>query len=120
MTKVLWAGLAATAVLWPARLAGPLDGAPLDQPVEAVGIGVLLTWLVVSYSAILDRSSVRVLVVALLVWKAATAALLAQDGWCLRFESPVSLYRGDVRVPHSWDIRADWRSRVPQCSAVMT
>ncbi|MGH9386328.1 MAG: hypothetical protein ACRD2N_18795 [Vicinamibacterales bacterium] len=120
MTKVLWAGLAATAVLWPARLAGPLDGAPLDQPFEAVGIGVLLTWLAVSYSAILDRSSFRVLVVALLVWKAATAALLAQDGWCLRFESPLSLYRGDVRVPHSWDIRADWRSRVPQCSAVMT
>ena len=23
-------------------------------------------------------------------------------------------------MPHSWDVRADWRSAVPQCSAVMT
>jgi hypothetical protein len=119
VTRTLWAVLGAIAVLWPGRLAGPLDGAPLDQPTEAVVIGVLLVWIVVTDSSMLNRRATRALIGALLVWKVATGALLAQDGWCLRFTSPVPLYLDNVTVPHSWDIRADWRSPVPQCSAVM-
>jgi hypothetical protein len=118
--KILWAGLAAVAVLWPARLAGPLDGAPLDQLSEAIVIGLVCVWLVASSSDLLMRTSFRALVVTLLVWKAVTGAVLAQDGWCLRFTSPQPLYLDNVLVPHSWDIRADWRSNVPRCSAVMT
>ena len=49
-----------------------------------------------------------------------TAATLAQDGWCLTFTSPVPIYRATGRVPHSWDVRADWRADYPRCSAVMT
>jgi hypothetical protein len=120
LSKPFWAALGAIAVLWPARLAGPLDGAPLDQPSEAVIIGVLLVWMVVTSSPILNRASIKGLIAALLVWKVVTGAVLAQDGWCLRFVSPVPLYLENVTVPHSWDIRADWRSPVPQCSAVMT
>jgi hypothetical protein len=118
--KALWALLGAIAVLWPARLAGPLDGAPLDQPSEAVVIGVLLVWLVLTDSAVLNRAITKGLIAALLIWKVAIGSVLAQDGWCLRFTSPVPLYFDNVTVPHSWDIRADWRSQVPRCSAVMT
>ncbi len=120
MNTVLWAGLAAIAVLWPARLAGPLDGAPLDAPLEAAVIGVVLAWLVVAHAWFLHQPAARALVIGLLLWKAGTSAILVQDGWCLRFTSPVPLFVEDVTVPHSWDIRADWRSPVPKCSAIMT
>jgi hypothetical protein len=120
LSKPFWAVAGAIAVLWPARLAGPLDGAPLDQPSEAVIIGVLLVWLVLTDTAVLSRAITKGLIAALLVWKVGTGAVLAQDGWCLRFTSPVPLYLDNVMVPHSWDIRADWRSSVPRCSAVMT
>jgi hypothetical protein len=120
LSKAAWAILGAIAVLWPARLAGPLDGAPLDQPAEALIIGVLLVWVVVTNHAILDRTITQLLIATLLIWKGATGAVLAQDGWCLRFTSPIPLYLDNVTVPHSWDIRADWRSSVPRCSAVMT
>ena len=120
MSTALWTAVLAVAVLWPARLAGPLDGAPLDAPVEAVVIGVLLPWLIAAHAGVLRRPATRALVVALLAWKAATGAVVTADGWCVRFTSPVPLYLDDVRVPHSWDVRADWWSGVPRCSAVMT
>ena len=34
MTTFLWAALAAVALLWPAALAGPLDGIPLDTGLD--------------------------------------------------------------------------------------
>ncbi|MDO8677384.1 MAG: hypothetical protein Q7R30_02315 [Acidobacteriota bacterium] len=120
MKTALWGGLFGVAVLWPSRLAGPLDGAPLDTAIEAVLLGLVLAALVSIQAKILAQSVVRGLILTLLVWKAATAASLAQDGWCLRFTSPVPLYRDMGQVPHSWDIRADWRSPEPRCSAVMT
>lgn len=120
MKTALWAIVAALAVLWPARLAGPLDGAPLDEPLEALVIGVVLPWLLIANARVLHRPAARGLIVALLAWKAVTGAALTQDGWCVRFTSPTPLYLDDVLVPHSWDLRADWRSEVPRCSAVMT
>lgn len=119
MTTIAWAALTAIAVLWPGRLAGPLDGIPLDQPAEALLLGLLLWWLIATDASLLRRRAVRMLVIALLAWKAVTAAVLVQDGWCLRFASPVPIYRDGVTVPHSWDVRADWRSPVPRCSAIM-
>ena len=120
MKTALWAGLLGVAVLWPARLAGPLDGAPLDTAAEAILVGVVLAFLVWTVPHVLHTRGFRAITVALLVWKAVTAATLAQDGWCLRFESPVPLYRDMGGIPHSWDVRADWRSPVPRCSAIMT
>jgi hypothetical protein len=120
LRTALWGGLLAVAALWPARLAGPLDGAPLDASREAVLIGLVLPALLVFHPPVLRHLVVRGLIVALLLWKAGTALTLAQDGWCLRFTSPVPLFVEQEVVPHSWDIRADWRSPVPECSAVMT
>ena len=120
MRTALWAVALAVALLWPARLAGPLDGAPLDAPLEAVLIGLALPALVSARSKVLSNTAFQVVVVLLLLWKAGTAAALAPDGWCLRFTSQVPLFVNQETVPHSWDVRADWRSEVPRCSAVMT
>lgn len=120
MTPLIWAALAAIALLWPATLAGPLDGAPLDTLLDAAVLGMAAAALIAIHPALLRRAIVRGFIVALIVWKAGTAAVLVQDGWCVRFTSSVPLYLEDVRVPHSWDVRADWRSAVPGCSAVMT
>lgn len=119
MIAAFWAALAAVAMLWPARLAGPLDGAPLDHSLEALLIGAFAGWLLVTDRRFLLHRSARVLVMALLVWKALTAATVVQDGWCVQFRSPAPIYLENLVVPHSWDVRADWRSTVPTCSAVM-
>lgn len=120
MITALWAAILGAAVLWPARLAGPLDGAPLDSAFEAVLIGLALPALIWFHPAVLRTRLVRGLIVALLLWKGLTAGVAVQDGWCLRFTSPVPLFIEKEQVPHSWDVRADWRSAVPRCSAVMT
>jgi hypothetical protein len=117
---VLWSVLLAAAVLWPSRLSGPMDGAPLDAAADAILIGLVLPTLIAIDRRILGQLAVRILIVTLLVWKASTAAALTQDGWCLRFTSPVPLFVNGEHVPHAWDVRADWRSDVPRCSAIMT
>lgn len=120
MKTAFWAAVLAVTALWPARLAGPLDGAPLDTPSQAWVIGALLPIAVWLAPASLTRRPTIVLIVVLFAWKAITAAVLVQDGWCLRFTSPVPVFVGGVTVPHSWDIRADWRAQTPRCSAIMT
>jgi hypothetical protein len=116
----LWAGLLAIAAVWPSRLAGALDGAPLDTALDAALIGVALPFAVWLAPDIFKQAFCRALIVALLAWKAFTSAVLVQDGWCLRFESPVAIFVDDLRVPHAWDVRADWRTHPPRCSAIMT
>jgi len=116
--SAIWAGLGIAALLWPARIAGPVDGAPLDFAVEAcvaVAIAVIL-WL---RPRLLRDRVPRALIVLLLLWKAGTALVTVQDGWCLKFVSPVPLYYETRYVPHAWDVRADWRANPPQCSAIM-
>jgi hypothetical protein len=111
--------LALAALVWPGHLAGPLDGAPLDRPFEAVVLGLiapLLWWL---HPAFLRSRLVRGSIVALFILKVGAAALV-QDGWCLSFEPPMPMVRDGRGKPHSWDIRADWRAGDPRCSAVMT
>ncbi len=120
MITALWSAILAVAVLWPARLAGPLDGAPLDAASEAILIGLVLPVLVAIDRRLLKQRSIRILLVLLLAWKGTQAAAVVQDGWCLRFTSPTPLFVNQQRVPHAWDVRADWRSDVPRCSAVMT
>ena len=120
MSTAFWALLLGVAALWPSRLAGPLDGAPLDSRADALVIGLALPLLVAIDRTVLRRTSVRVVIVLLLGWKAAMAATVVQDGWCVRFQSPVPLFVDGERVPHAWDVRADWREDPPRCSAVMT
>src|SRR5438067_357794 len=116
----LWRLLAAMALLWPARIAGPLDGVPLDRVAEAIAIGLVFPALCWFDGSFLDRRAARVLIVMLLVWKVTTSALLVQDGWCVTLMPSRPYVADQTGRPHSWDVRADWRSSDPICSAVMT
>ncbi len=120
MSTALWIALLAIAAWWPSWLAGPLDGAPLDAPLEAILIGLALPALVLFDRRILRRRVIRLPIVALLAFKGLAAVTLVQDGWCLRFTSPEPLFLDQEHVPHAWDVRADWREAAPRCSAVMT
>ena len=97
-----------------------LDGAPLDAGADAILIGLVLPALVAIDRGVLRITTVRILIVLLLAWKGLLAATVVPDGWCVRFTSPAPLFVGNEVIPHAWDVRADWRSAVPRCSAVMT
>jgi hypothetical protein len=110
---------AVAALLWPARLDGPLGGAPLDGVTEAILLGLtvpILWWL---HAAYLRSRIVQLLIVALVVAKAGTQ-LLARDGWCVQFDTPTPLVTDSRGRIHTWDVRADWRSDTPHCSAILT
>jgi hypothetical protein len=117
----LWGLLAAAALFWPSRLSGALDGIPLDTLLETVSIGLLFPALWWFDPAFLSGRTARALIVALLAWKAITAATLVQDGWCVRL-TPSRPYveDGPDGPAHSWDLRADWRQSPPACTAIMT
>jgi hypothetical protein len=116
----LWGMLAALALLWPGRLSGPLDGMPLDRAAEAVLIGIVFPALCWFDRSFLARRSARVLIVSLLAWKAITSLMLVQDGWCVSLIPSHRYVMDQTGLPHSWDVRADWRSPNPRCSSVMT
>lgn len=118
MSNAIWAGAALIALLWPSRLGGPFDGAPLDQSFEAIAVAaaIFAAWL---RPRLLTDAIPRALIVALIGWNVLTTATVSMDGFCLRFVSPVPLYLATGQVPHSWDVRADWRTTPPQCSAIM-
>lgn len=120
MHRSVWAATAASAILFPARLAGPLDGVPLDTTLEVVLVGLLLPWLLCFHRDVFTSRSACAIVLALVAWKGMTHALVSPDGWCIRFMTPAPVYHNMGVVPHSWDIRADWRSATPDCSAIMT
>jgi hypothetical protein len=112
--------LAAVAVLWPCRISGLFDGVPLDGRAEAMLVGAVFPALWWFHPRFLDTRTARACVIALLGWKALTAATLVQDGWCVSMV-PSRPYAADATgAPHSWDVRADWHAADPACSAVMT
>jgi hypothetical protein len=117
----MWGLLAAVALLWPARAAGLLDGLPLENSIaNAVLVGVVFPSLLWFHPRFLRTRLARVVVLALLASKAIGAAALAPEGWCVRFEPQRPLVKDATSiVPHSWDVRADWRSDRPACSAIM-
>jgi hypothetical protein len=108
------------AVLWPSRVSGILDGPPLDTPIEALALGLLVPVLAWFHPSFLHTVVARVLVAAILVLKLGAALTLQQEGWCLTFEPPKPMVRDSTGKPHAWDIRADWLADDPVCSAVMT
>ena len=105
--------LALIALWWPARLSGIFDGAPLDTGPDAVVLGLLLPVLLFLTPAIGRDRRVQLVVFALLAWKVFSSAALVQDGLCVRVTAPGH----DVAVKN-WDLRTDWRSADPQCSAI--
>ena len=128
MKTALWSALAALALLWPARLTGVLDGVPFDGRAEAVVIGVIapaVWWLDRQVVAV---TWVRVLIVALLVWKSGMSGIAAQQGLCLAAFAKTPLDGANQGIPivepsgalRSWDVRADWRDPQPECTAILT
>jgi hypothetical protein len=111
---------ALVALLWPSRVSGLLDGAPLDRLAEAILIGLIAPALVWLHPNFLRRHTPRILVASLLLIKIAAAFAVQQQGWCITFMPPYAMMRDTTGKPHSWDVRADWLSDDPACSAIMT
>jgi hypothetical protein len=116
----LWGTLAAAALLWPDRISGAFDGVPLDRIPEALVVGAAFPLLLALAPNFLRTRTARALVVLLLAWRAAASMLLVQDGWCVRFQPERPYVKDATGAPHAWDLRADWRSPDPTCSAVVT
>ena len=117
----MWRVIAILAVLWPSRLSGILDGAPLDTLVEVAPLGLIAPVLVWLHPVVPPACRRSVLVaVAILGLKIAAALTLQQQGWCLTFTPAKPMVRDSTGKPHAWDIRADWLADDPVCSAVMS
>jgi hypothetical protein len=116
----LWGLLAAGALLWPDRISGPFDGVPLDRIPEAVLLAGVFPALWYFHPGFLRTSRARVCILLLVIWKVCSALLFVQDGWCVRFDPTRPFAKDATGAPHAWDMRADWRSPEPSCSAIMT
>ncbi|HKB10082.1 MAG TPA: hypothetical protein VKD69_05500 [Vicinamibacterales bacterium] len=116
----IWGVAAAAALLYPDRIAGAFDGAPLDGVAEALLIGGVLPALWWFYPRFLAARRARACIMVLIAWRIAATLLFTQDGWCVQFVPATPFAKDAGRVPHAWDFRADWRSLEPACSAVMT
>ncbi len=128
LTRALWTVLGATALLWPARLIGPLDGAPLDGRLEAVVIGLVLPSLWWLDRRAVTATWVRAVILSLLVWKAIGPAVLVQQGLCATTTAGAPLRGTNQGIPieepygalRSWDLRADLTAPQPACTAILT
>ncbi|HUQ87704.1 MAG TPA: hypothetical protein VM096_09105, partial [Vicinamibacterales bacterium] len=124
----LWFVLVMTAVLWPSRFLGPLDGAPLDRRFEAILLGLVLPWLFWLGRDACRSRTFRTLVLALLMWKGGTAMAAVQQGLCATFRSPQPLTGKafDIRIDEprgflrSWDLRAGLWDDEPSCTAILS
>jgi len=108
----LWGPLTALALLWPDRAAGAFDGVPLDRPAEAILVGVVFPALWWFHPAFLRTRTARTVIVLLVAWRIAAAALFVPEGWCLRFAPGRPLVKAGGGAPHAWDLRADWRAHI--------
>ena len=114
-----WGVFALAVLLWPANVPGWFDGAPLDGGLEAVVIGLLIPVMFWFHGDFLRGRFGPALILALALLRVADASF-TEGGWCVRFEPSRPLMRDATGRPHSWDLRADWQSPDPQCSAMMT
>jgi hypothetical protein len=128
LSTIAWTIAAAVAVLWPARITGMLDGAPLDGRAEALVIGLLLPALWWAHRSALATTPVRGLIVLLGAWKLALVVMVTPTGLCAATFAPAPLDGVNMGIPivepsgalRSWDVRADWRAPRPQCTAILT
>jgi hypothetical protein len=111
--------LALAAIWWPGRLAGIFDGAPLATALDAVVLGLLFPVLLWLTPGVWRDRRAQVLVIALLAWKAFSLTLV-QDGFCVRVLPTRPGKDGRVTAVKNWDVRTDWRSANPVCSAIAT
>lgn len=114
-----WSVFTLAVLWWPAKVPGPFDGAPLDGAFEAVLIGLVVPILCWLHGAFFRTPAARMLIGAIALLRVADAQF-TQGGLCVRFEPERPIVRDQTGRPHSWDVRADWRSPDPACSAVLT
>src|SRR5262249_7073921 len=107
------------ATLWPSRFIGWLDGAPLDQRLEAIVVAILLPSLWYLDPAFLRTRAARLLTVALLAWKIGAWALVMQNGWCALLASKYAPPGDAYRIEQSWDARTLWTAAPPSCTAIV-
>ena len=119
MRAFAWCVLTLAALLWPARIPGIFDGAPLDGALEAVTIGLIAPLLCWFHPAFFRTRLARIVIILIALLRIADAQF-TQGGLCVRFDPGRTIVRDETGRPHSWDVRADWRSPNPACSAVMT
>ena len=129
MDRVLtavWSLLAAIALLWPGRVLGMFDGAPLSGAAEAIVIGLMVPALWWFDRRFLATWPARAAIVALLVMKV-SGLMLTPQGLCARF-STAAPFTGEIAtigineplgILRSWDVRADWRADSPVCTAIV-
>lgn len=128
VTRAVWTVLGVVALLWPARLLGPLDGAPLDGRIEAIVIGLVLPSLWWLDRRAASAAWVRAVIVVLLIWKVGLWATAAQQGLCAVTFAKAPLSGTNQGIPieeplgvlRSWDLRADMTAPVPECTAIIT
>ena len=126
MLTAAWSLVAAIALLWPGRVLGMFDGAPLSGAAEAIVIGLVMPALWWFDRRFLATSPARVAIVALLVLKV-SGLLLTPQGLCARFTTAAP-FTGEIAtigineplgILRSWDVRADWRADSPACTAIV-
>src|SRR5580765_3402285 len=110
-----WGLLAAAALLWPDRIAGLFDGAPLDRRAEAILVGVVFPALWWYAPRFLSTRFARTCIVVLLAWRLVSTLMFTQQGWCLRLDPARPYVDDQTGAPHAWDVRADWRATRPAC-----
>jgi hypothetical protein len=110
--------LALAALWWPGRLAGIFDGVPFDSGPDAIFLGLILPVLLALVPDVCRDRRVQLVVIALLAWKAFSSFALVQDGLCVRVSAPAA--DGRVVAVKNWDVRTDWLSPDPACSAIAT
>lgn len=120
MSSLVWGAVAVAALWWPGTVSGPLDGAPLDGRLEAIALGLVLPALWWFHGECLHSRLARVVITAMVLVKVLGALVLTQEGWCVRFDTAAPIVSRSTGRIHSWDVRGDWRSPDPSCSAVMT
>jgi hypothetical protein len=115
------------AVLWPSHTLSALHGAPLDTRAGALVLGLAIPVLLWIQRRYLDYTLVRVAVIALAVVKLADVTLLTQQGLCAKSTTGAPFSTTVLTIPidepagilRSWDVRADWRSETPACTAIV-
>lgn len=113
LRPLLGLALALGALWWPGRLGGMFDGVPFDTAADAIVLGLLFPVLFWLTPRVLRDRRAQAILIALLAWKIAGSAVLVQDGLCVRVMPP----QADAAVKN-WDIRTDWLSDNPVCSAI--
>ena len=144
---VVWFVLSAVGLLWPSRILGPLDGAPLAGALEPVCFGLLFPFLSIARPSVFKQPRTRAVVLTLLLWKLVAPLLFTQQGWTGTFWLSTSAVRVGAttlerqnafggplpRAPWirsqpptwptdpqlSWDVRAWSSGTTPRVSAIV-